>query len=93
MDAVIAACRLPARLTEQEAVATLTSLRAELARLTAGEPVCVDASALLHFDSSALALLLDLRRTALARGHGFSVSGLPRRLHELARLYGIAELV
>ncbi|MEP6826005.1 MAG: STAS domain-containing protein, partial [Ramlibacter sp.] len=52
-----------------------------------------DASALTRFDSSALAVLLECRREALARGKSFSVSGLPARLRDLANLYGVAELL
>jgi phospholipid transport system transporter-binding protein len=52
-----------------------------------------DASALQHFDSSALAVLLECRREALALGKSFAVSRLPERLRELAALYGVAELL
>jgi phospholipid transport system transporter-binding protein len=55
--------------------------------------VVADAGALTHFDSSALAVLLECRREALALGKSFSVSRLPTRLRELAMLYGVAELL
>jgi phospholipid transport system transporter-binding protein len=51
------------------------------------------ASALQQFDSSALAVLLECRRQALAAGKAFSVRGAPARLRELASLYGVAELI
>ena len=54
--------------------------------------VISDASALQVFDSSALAVLLACRREALAAGKTFSVRGLPDRLQQLARLYGVASL-
>ena len=54
--------------------------------------VVSDASGLQLFDSSALAVLLATRREALAAGKPFSVHGLPERLQQLARLYGVAEL-
>jgi phospholipid transport system transporter-binding protein len=59
------------------------------------EPVEVvaDAAALQQFDSSALAVLLECRRRALAAGKTFSVHGAPVRLRELAGLYGVAELI
>lgn len=53
----------------------------------------VDASALQQFDSSALAVLLGLRRALLAQGAQLQVNGLPPRLRELATLYGVAELL
>jgi len=55
--------------------------------------VVADATALRHFDSSALAVLLDCRREALALGKNFAVKGLPTRLRELAGLYGVADLL
>jgi len=53
----------------------------------------VDASALVHFDSSALAVLLELRRQAQVRGQSFQVTGMSARLSELAGLYGVDELL
>ncbi|MFC5521267.1 STAS domain-containing protein [Polaromonas jejuensis] len=55
--------------------------------------VVADAGALQTFDSSALAVLLECRREALAAGKAFSVQGLPARLRQLANLYGVAELM
>ena len=53
----------------------------------------VDASSLVQFDSSALAVLLAFRREALALNKGFAVKSLPARLANLAVLYGVAELL
>ena len=55
--------------------------------------VVADASALRQFDSSALAVLMECHRQALAAGKTFSVQGTPARLRELATLYGVAELI
>ncbi|HSH88519.1 MAG TPA: STAS domain-containing protein, partial [Ramlibacter sp.] len=62
-------------------------------RAQAGSSAVADASALQRFDSSALAVLLDVRREALARGKTFSVANLPARLRDLAALYGVADLL
>ena len=66
-----------------------------LAPLVKAQPadLVADASALRKFDSSALAVLLECRRQALAAGKTFSVRGLPVSLRQLAGLYGIAELI
>ncbi len=53
----------------------------------------VDASQLQTFDTSAVALLLEARRRAEARGATFRVTGAPPKLRELARLYGVEELL
>jgi phospholipid transport system transporter-binding protein len=55
--------------------------------------VVVDAADLNRFDSAALAVLLALRRQAMAQGKTFAIKDLPQRLADLARLYGIAELL
>jgi phospholipid transport system transporter-binding protein len=53
--------------------------------------VVVDASALDDFDSSAIAMLLELRRQAKDRA--FAVRGAPKAMIELATLYGVADLL
>ena len=53
----------------------------------------VDAGALATFDTSALAVLLECRRTALFDGRGFMVKALPPALASLAGLYGVQELL
>jgi phospholipid transport system transporter-binding protein len=80
---------LPATLTQAQAKACLAALRQQF---PAAGPVLVDASALGRFDSSALAVLLELRREAIAAARPFGVQGMPARLGELAALYGVGEL-
>lgn len=53
----------------------------------------VDASGLVAFDSSALAVLLACRREALALGQSFQVQQMPHKLQELAALYGVMALL
>ena len=83
---------LPSLLTHDQATACAKSLGLDI-RAEQGETVFVDASALEKFDSSALAVLLQCRRDAVASGKSFAVTGLPRQLRELADLYGISELL
>jgi phospholipid transport system transporter-binding protein len=83
---------LPAELTHDQAAACARML-AQALRSEADKATVADASALTHFDSSALAVLLECRREAMALGKTFSVSQLPSRLRELAALYGVAELL
>lgn len=84
---------LPATLTHRETGDALLMLSQALAREAGSDPVCVDASGLQQFDSSALAVLLDCRRNALALGRGFVVRGAPPKLAALSRLYGVDELL
>ncbi len=84
--------QLPAMLVHQTATASLASLlQAVRAQPTAC--VTVDAAALARFDSTALAVLLEVRRVALSLGKTLTLHALPPRLADLARLYGIAELL
>jgi phospholipid transport system transporter-binding protein len=83
---------LPATLTALEARATLRMLSQAL-RSEPESGVVVDASALQHFDSAALAVLLDCQRQAQAWGRAFSVRQPPPKLAELAKLYGVDVLL
>ena len=53
----------------------------------------IDASALTTLDTSAIALLLECRRVARAAGKPLPIDGAPAKLGELARLYGVEELL
>jgi len=83
---------LPADLTRNQASACLQMLVQGLKALS-DTAVVVDAAALARFDSSALAVLLELRRESLAHGKTLRIRALPERLRDLAKVYGIAELL
>jgi phospholipid transport system transporter-binding protein len=85
------AVQLPAIATLDEAAALAATLSAALAEDSG--PLRIDASALQSFDTSTIALLLQGRRLAQAAGRGFEVIGAPAKLRELARLYGVEELL
>ena len=83
---------LPALLTHDQATACAQSLGLGI-RAEKSDAVCIDASALEKFDSSALAVLLQCRRDAVLSNKSFAVTGQPLKLRELADLYGIGELL
>lgn len=83
---------LPAELTHDQAGACFRML-AQALRSQPEPAVVADAGALSRFDSSALAVLLECRREALALGKSFSVGHMPARLRDLANLYGVAQLL
>ncbi len=86
--------KLPTVLTHDQACECSRSLKLAVQAASADQcPVIADASSMTEFDSSALAVLLDCRREALAKGRAFWVQGLPPRLRQLAGLYGIASLI
>lgn len=82
--------RLPAALTLAEARATLAELGRQLE--AAAEPV-LDAQDLAELDSSALAVLLDCQRRLVRKGRTLRIVNAPPKLTQLARLYGVAELL
>lgn len=84
--------RLPERLTVADAGATLDGLRRSLAG-PSGDTVTLDASALQHFDSAALAVLLELRRELQRNGRRLQVLNWPPRLRDLVSAYGVADLL
>ncbi len=83
---------LPAELTHEQAPACSRMLTQGL-KAQAEPAVVADAGALSHFDSSALAVLLECRREALVLGKPFSVARMSHRLRDLATLYGVAGLL
>ena len=83
---------LPTTLTQNQAQGCLDALTVGVQH-EAESQVVVDAAPLKSFDSSALAVLLALRRECARAGKRFAVQGLPDRLRDLAALYGIEALL
>lgn len=83
---------LPATVTITEAREALDQL-IQAAALEQGAELALDASALVRFDTSALAVLLECKRLAQAQGKRFALVGAPSRLFDLARLYGLDPLL
>jgi len=89
---------LPAVITHAEVPHVLRLFKQTLEQAaaqgnTTAEMLTVDGSALKHFDSSALAVLLECQRMARANGRAFAVQSLPAKLTELAKLYGVDGLL
>ena len=83
--------KLPATLTQTQASDCLEPLTQGVRH--EAQQVVVDAAPLNSFDSSALAVLLALRRECARAGKLFAVQGLPDRLRDLATLYGVEALL
>lgn len=79
---------LPDILTHSQANAQLALWTKQLAG-AGGGAVTLDCAALQHFDSSALALVLELGRQVRAKGARLHVRGVPQRLRDLAAVYGL----
>ena len=83
--------KLPAILTHAVACGFFDTVAKQVSSVPGD--VVVDASELRQFDSSALAILLECRRQALAAGRKFSVQGASGQLLQLADVYGVATLI
>lgn len=83
---------LPRQLTMPNAAKALAQLRQDLAR-EAGPAVTLDAQELQVLDSSAVAVLLELRRELQRQGRTLALSYPPQRLRDLMALYGVSELL
>lgn len=83
---------LPAVAGLEQASALVRDVDAAVAA-AGGGTVRLDATALTEFDTSAVALLLHAQRAARARALKLEVHGAPPKLLELARLYGVHELL
>jgi phospholipid transport system transporter-binding protein len=91
MSAPPADFALPARLTLGEARTVHEQLQAAVQR--AAGRFAVQADGMVDCDSSALAVLMEARRAAQARSLPFELQAPPPKLAQLARLYGVAELL
>ncbi|MBV8604725.1 MAG: STAS domain-containing protein [Pelomonas sp.] len=93
------ALQLPVRLRMDDAAGLWprleASLRAEAAQIRngAGERLRLSAAELADFDSSALSVLLGAARICATEGLRLEVDAAPQALQELARVYGVAELL
>jgi len=91
--------KLPSRLrmdTARGAWAQMApALRIEAGQVldAAGREVRLSAAALSDFDSSALSLLLSAARQCSEQGVTLILNDAPDKLRELARVYGVAELL
>ncbi|MBB5203318.1 phospholipid transport system transporter-binding protein [Inhella inkyongensis] len=91
--------RLPANVLLAQAGALWSqwqaSLKAEAAGVAAaaGREVQISAAELSDFDSSVLSLLLGCARLCQQHGLALKVHAAPPALEDLARLYGVHELI
>ena len=91
--------KLPAQLrlgnVPQAWIELEAALRAEMVQVGngAGQVVSLDASALQDFDSGALSVLLSALRLCGRDGLALKLLDAPPKLRELARVYGLDELL
>lgn len=82
-------CTLKGAVTLENALA----LREQGLRLLTSPETTLDLAGVTEVDSTALSLLFEWRRAALAANRRIRYVNLPENLTSLARLYGVTELV
>lgn len=87
---------LPTEITHDQATACASRLSEQLqsrAKDASNRPVVIDAGNLQNFDSSALAVLLACRRQVTRCDRRMVVAHMPKKLRDLAALYGVSDLL
>jgi phospholipid transport system transporter-binding protein len=92
MSAAGAMTSLPTSLTLRDAQSALESLRQSFAAQS-GDVWHIDAAPVAQLDTSALAVLLECARIAVAGKRRMEIVGAPARLSDLAHLYGVDGLL
>ncbi len=88
------ALALPPRVTLSEASAVARDMASRATSAGQGPmPLIIDAGGVDAFDSSAFAVMLDVVRKAKLAGRDVRVRGAPTSMVDLARLYGVDELL
>jgi phospholipid transport system transporter-binding protein len=85
--------RIEGNLSYETIPAVLARTEEFAARPDLPQEIRIDFAAVTGVDSAAVALLLDWRRMAVARGKTLVFENLPPNLLALAKLYGVAELI
>jgi phospholipid transport system transporter-binding protein len=85
--------KLTGALSFESLPAVLSESTQYAARPDVPDCLTIDFSGITDIDSSAVALLLEWRRQAAARGKRLAYVNLPANLLALAGLYGVADLI
>lgn len=88
-----ATLQLPVEITHRQAQAVLQQLKAALSAQKESTLAHIDASQLTQFDSSAIAVLLELKRFATQYQLSWKMLQTPKTLSTLAALYGMHNLL
>ena len=79
----------PQRVDHANASMVLADLTHRLQQAGGGTPVVLGLNALAHFDSSALSVLLALKRHAITSGQPLQITEWPNKLLDLVEAYGL----
>ncbi len=86
---ILPSLEFPQRVDHANASMVLADLTTRLQQVGDGAPVVLGLKALAHFDSSALSVLLALKRRAVASGQSLQITEWPHKLLDLVEAYGL----
>lgn len=85
--------QLPVEISHSNVEAVLAKGIAVINTLQAENQLTVDCQALSIFDSSALSVILSMRRHAQTKRVDIELQSIPEKLASLAQVYGVADVV
>ena len=85
--------QLPVEISHSNVEAVLAEGIAVINTLQAENQLTVDCQALSIFDSSALSVILSMRRHAQTKRVDIELQSIPEKLASLAQVYGVADVV
>lgn len=85
--------QLPVEISHSNVEAVLAEGIAVINTLQAENLLTVDCQALSIFDSSALSVILSMRRHAQTKRVDIELQSIPEKLASLAQVYGVADVV
>ena len=85
--------RFPAKIDHANVESVLTSGLGTMKTLAQGSLMVIDCQDLQSFDSSALSMILSMRRQAQAQSVNVQLDAVPEKLASLATVYGLSDVV
>lgn len=85
--------RFPAKIDHANVESVLASGLGMMKTLAQGSLMVIDCQDLQSFDSSALSMILSMRRQAQAQSVNIQLNAVPEKLASLATVYGLSDVV
>jgi phospholipid transport system transporter-binding protein len=85
--------KFPAKIDHANAESVLASALDMMKTLTQGSLMVIDCKDLQSFDSSALSVILSMKRQAQMQSMNVQLDAVPEKLASLATVYGLSDVV
>ena len=88
-----ASFKFPAKIDHANVEGVLTNALGMMKTLSSGSLMVIDCRGLQSFDSSALSMILSLKRQAKSQSVNVQLEAIPEKLASLATVYGLSDVV